>query len=615
MKIPVFHDDQHGTAIIVAAAVLNGLRYVGKSIENVKLAGSGAGAAMLACLDLLVSLGLRRENIVISDIKGVVYAGRKEGMDPDKERYARDTSARSLGDIMPRADVFLGLFRRRRGQAGDGQMAEKPLILALANPEPEIRPEAVKQVRSDALIFTGRSDYPNQVNNVLCFPFIFRGALDVGATTINEPMKIAAVHAIADLAHAEVSDVVASAYGGQGLRFGPEYLIPTPSTRASSSVSLRRSRRRLWTAGSQPGRSPILKATATASPGSCTAPARSCSQYSPRPQARARRSPTPKARTTGCCGPSRPPSTSACASHPRRAPGRNPRQDKVVGPANGSRARLRYRQPGRRRALMARATEDYYVLRHRRGLSHREAEAVTRRNATLFRALLLRSGEADGMLCGTVGTYADHLKHVSDVVGRREGVSALAAMHLLMLPRHTIFVCDTYINVDPSAEELTEFTLMAAEEVRRFGLPPRVALLSHSNFGTSDAPSARKMRDALRSSRSAPRSRDRWGDARGCGAVAHGPQSDHPRCAAERRCQPAHHAEPRCCQHHVQRPEGRVRRGRDRRSHPAWHRSAGAHPDANQHRAPHPQHDRADGRRRRRSAVKPSCAANPPTGS
>ena len=309
MKIPVFHDDQHGTAIIVAAAVLNGLRYVGKSIENVKLAGSGAGAAMLACLDLLVSLGLRREN-VISDAKGVVYAGRKEVMDPDKERYARDTSARTLGDIMPSADVFLGLpaggvVKPEMVKA----MADKPLILALANPEPEIRPEAVKQVRSDALIFTGRSDYPNQVNNVLCFPFIFRGALDVGATTINEPMKIAAVHASQSGARGS-ADVVASAYGGQGLRFGPEYSIPTPSTRASSSVSLRRSRRRLWTAGSQLGRSPILKATATASPGSCTALVRSCSQYR-RGRRHGQEDRLRRRRGRPGAAPSRPPSTSA----------------------------------------------------------------------------------------------------------------------------------------------------------------------------------------------------------------------------------------------------------------------------------------------------------------
>jgi malate dehydrogenase (oxaloacetate-decarboxylating)(NADP+) len=332
---------------------------------------------------------------------------------------------------------------------------------------------------------------------VLCFPFIFRGALDVGATTINEPMKVAAVHAIADLAHAEVSDVVASAYGGQGLRFGPEYLIPTPfDPRLIERIA------------------PTV-AQAAMDSGVATRPLADIRGYRDRLAGFMYRSGTVMQ-----------PVFAAAAGTGKKiayAEGEDDRVLRAVQAAVDERLARpilvgrpgvildKIRSLGLRMeagrdfdiasldddALMARATEDYYVLRHRRGLSHREAEAVTRRNATLVAALLLRRGVADGMLCGTVGTYSEHLKHVSDVVGRRQGVSALAAMHLLMLPRHTIFVCDTYINVDPSAEELTEFTLMAAEEVRRFGLPPRVALLSHSNFGTSDAPSARKMRDAL----------------------------------------------------------------------------------------------------------------------
>ena len=497
MKIPVFHDDQHGTAIIVSAAILNGLRFVGKDIGKVRLAGSGAGAAAIACLDLLVAIGVRRENITICDSKGVVHRGRQD-LDADKARYATDTSARTLAEAMEGADVFLGL-----SQGGIVKpdmvksLAAKPLILALANPEPEIRPEAVKEVISDALIFTGRSDYPNQVNNVLCFPFIFRGALDVGATTINEAMKMAAVRAIAELAHAEVSDVVASAYGGRSLSFGPEYLIPTPfDPRLMERIA------------------PAV-AKAAMDSGVAARPLADLKAYRDHLVVFTYRSGT--------------------VMQPVFAEAKN--TDKRIIYAEGEDERVlraaqivldeglarpilvgrppvmaeKVRSLGLRiepernfqvlniddEPMLTAASEEYYRLKSWRGLSRQEAAAQMRRNATLIAAMMVRKGVADGMLCGTVGVYADHLVHVADVVGLRHGARNFAAMHLLMLPQNTVFICDTYINLDPDAEELCEMTLLAAEEVRRFGLPPRVALLSHSSFGTSDAPSARKMRAAL----------------------------------------------------------------------------------------------------------------------
>ena len=497
MKIPVFHDDQHGTAIIVSAAILNGLNFVGKDIGKVRLAGSGAGAAAIACLDLLVAIGLRRENITICDSKGVVHRDRQD-LDADKARYAADTGARTLAEAMDGADLLLGLSQGGLVKPDMVKsLAAKPLILALANPEPEIRPEAVKEVRSDALIFTGRSDYPNQVNNVLCFPFIFRGALDVGATTINEAMKLAAVQAIAELARLEVSDLVARAYGGRSFSFGPEYLIPTPfDPRLIERIA------------------PAV-AKAAMDSGVATRPLADLKTYRDHLATFTYRSGTvmqpvfAEAKKIG-----------KTVIYAEGEDERMLRAAQIVRDEGLARLILvgrpsiiteRVRSLGLRieperdfqilnvddELMLAAASEEYYRLKSRRGLSRQEAAAQMRRNTTLIAAMMVRKGGADGMLCGTVGVYADHLARVADVVGLRAGVKNFATMHLLMLPQNTVFVCDTYINLDPDTEQLCEMTLLAAAEVRRFGLPPRVALLSHSSFGTSDAPSARKMRAAL----------------------------------------------------------------------------------------------------------------------
>ena len=498
MKIPVFHDDQHGTAIIVAAAVLNGLRLVGKDIATVKLAGSGAGAAALACLDLLVSLGLRKEHITVADIRGVVYKGRKEEMDPDKERYARETEARTLAEIVPGADIFLGLSAGGVLKAEMvAKMADRPLILALANPEPEIRPALAKAARPDALICTGRTDYPNQVNNVLCFPFIFRGALDVGATTINEPMKLAAVHAIAELAHVEVSDIVASAYGALNLRFGPEYLIPKPfDPRLIQRIA------------------PAV-AKAAMDSGVATRPLPDLDAYRQR-----------LARFVYHSGTSMEPVFEEAKRAPKRVVYAEGEEERVLRAAqvvvDEGLARpvlvgrpdiiaARIENLGLRLTLGtncevvnvlkdARYREvwtEYYSLVRRKGVSQAIAKEEARSRPTLIGAMLVRRGDVDAMLCGTYGTYTEHLRYVRDVIGLRPGVKTLAAMNMLMLPNRQIFICDTYVNQDPSAEQIAEMTLLAAEEVRRFGLVPSVALLSHSSFGSSDARSAQKMREAL----------------------------------------------------------------------------------------------------------------------
>jgi malate dehydrogenase (oxaloacetate-decarboxylating)(NADP+) len=521
MSIPVFHDDQHGTAIIVAAAVLNGLRLVGKDIAKVKLAGSGAGAAALAVLDLLVSLGLQKENITVADIRGVVYAGRKEEMDPDKQRYARETEARTLGDIVPGADIFLGLSAGGVLKAEMvAKMAERPLILALANPEPEIRPEIAKAARPDALICTGRTDYPNQVNNVLCFPFIFRGALDVGATTINEPMKLATVRAIAELAHVEVSDIVASAYGAQNLRFGPEYLIPKPfDPRLIERIA------------------PAVAKAAMES-GVATRPLPDLDAYRQR-----------LARFVYRSGTSMEPVFEEAKRAPKRVVYAEGEQERVLRAAQvvvdeglarpvligrpdiiaariehfGLRLKLgqnceivnvlsdpRYRE----------VWTEYYGLVRRKGVSQAIAKEEARSRPTLIGAMLVRRGDVDAMLCGTYGTYAEHLKYVRDAIGVRPGVKTLAAMNMLMLPDRQIFICDTYVNQDPSAEQVAEMTLLAAEEVRRFGLVPSVALLSHSSFGSSDARSAQKMREALALIESAAPGLDVDGEMQGDAALS-----------------------------------------------------------------------------------------------
>jgi malate dehydrogenase (oxaloacetate-decarboxylating)(NADP+) len=498
MKIPVFHDDQHGTAIIAAAAILNGLKIVGKDIRNVKLACSGAGAAAIACLDQLVSLGLLMENILITDAKGVVYEGRAEGMDPIKARYARPTSARTLADILDGADIFLGL------SAGGvlkpdmvKRMAKDPLILALANPTPEIAPEDAKAVRPDAIIATGRSDYPNQVNNVLCFPFLFRGALDVGATAINEEMKSAAVRAIAELAHAELSDLVATAYGDQRLQFGPDYLIPTPfDPRLIERIA------------------PAV-AKAAMDSGVATRPLADLEEYRQR-----------MARFMYQSGASMEPVFAAAKNARKRVALAEGEDDRVLRAAQVivDEALARPVLVGRAEVIGARiqslglrlkpgndcdivsfesdarydaAWREYYRLVRRSGVTQALAKEAVRNRSTLIAAMLLRRGDVDSMLCGTSGAFYDHLKYLRQVIGPREGVHTLGTMNMLIVGGRQIFICDTYVNRDPSPEQLAELTLLAAEEIRRFGLTPNVALLSHSSFGSVDAPSAQKMRDAL----------------------------------------------------------------------------------------------------------------------
>ncbi len=498
MKIPVFHDDQHGTAIIVGAAVINGLKVVGKNIGDVRLVCSGAGASAIACLDLLTTLGIKPDNILVCDSKGVIYRDREPNMEPNKARYARNTDLRKIVDALPGADIFLGL-------SGPGAikqewiktMADKPLILALANPTPEILPEDVKAVRPDAVIATGRSDYPNQVNNVLCFPFIFRGALDVGATRITDEMKLACVHAIADLAQAEQSVIVASAYEGQELSFGPDYIIPTPFdprliTRIAPAV-----------------------AEAAMESGVASRPIADMGAYREQISSFVYHS-----------GFVMKPVFAAAKAAPRRviyAEGEDERvlhavqtviDEKLAQPTligrpeviemRIERAGLRL-VPGKDFEVVnpesdpryKEVWQDYYTIMRRKGVSPDDARAHIRQSTTLIGAMLLRRGDGDALLCGTFGRHKDHLRHIANVIGRTRDASIFAAMNVLLLPRRTLFVADTYVNEDPSPEQLTEITLMAAEEVRRFGLTPKVALLSHSNFGTDDVPTASKVSSAL----------------------------------------------------------------------------------------------------------------------
>ncbi|MBK8740949.1 MAG: NADP-dependent malic enzyme [Betaproteobacteria bacterium] len=499
MKIPVFHDDQHGTAIIVGAAVTNGLKVVGKKIEDVKFVVSGAGAAALACLDLLLDLGLRLENIMVTDLAGVVYKGRKELMDPDKERFARETSARKLADVMAGADVFLGLSAGKvLTQDMVRAMAPKPLILALANPTPEILPELVKEVRDDAVICTGRTDYPNQVNNVLCFPFIFRGALDVGATTITRQMEIATVHAIAELAQVEQSDIVATAYGTTDLSFGPEYLIPKPfDPRLILAIS------------------PAVARAAMES-GVATRPITDWDAYRQQLNQFVYHS-----------GVVMKPIFQAAKKVPKRivfAEGEDERVLRAIQVIvdEGLAHPIIVARPAvldkriERFGLRIRAGVDievinpehdsryrdywqeYHQLTERRGVTAQYAKIEMRRRLTLIGAMMVRRNDADGMICGTFGNYVQHLEYVDQVIGMRPGVKEYAAMNGLMLPDRQVFLVDTHVNLDPTAEQVAEITIMAAEEMRRFGVIPKVALLSHSSFGTSNAPSARKMREALK---------------------------------------------------------------------------------------------------------------------
>ncbi|MDX5630018.1 MULTISPECIES: NADP-dependent oxaloacetate-decarboxylating malate dehydrogenase [unclassified Brenneria] len=499
MKIPVFHDDQHGTAIICTAAVLNGLRVVEKNIADVRLVVSGAGAASIACLNLLVALGLQKRNIVVCDSRGVIYQGRDENMEETKAAYAvEDNGARKLADVIPDADIFLGC-------SGPGvltpemvkTMAPRPLILALANPEPEILPPLAKEVRPDAIICTGRSDYPNQVNNVLCFPFIFRGALDVGATTINEEMKLACVHAIANLALAEQSEVVASAYGDQDLSFGPEYLIPKPfDPRLIIKIA------------------PAVAKAAMES-GVATRPIEDFDAYIEKL--------TQFVYKTNLF---MKPIFSQARQQPRRvvlAEGEDPRvlhatQELVtlglafpilIGRPNVIEMRLQklglQLTIGKDFEVVNNESDprfkeywgEYFEIMKRRGVSQEKAQREVIGNPTLIGAIMVLRGEADALICGTIGTYEEHFDVVERVFGYREGVHVAGAMNALLLPSGNTFIADTYVNADPTPEQLAEIALMAAETVRRFGIEPKVALLSHSSFGTSDSLTAQKMRATL----------------------------------------------------------------------------------------------------------------------
>ncbi|HUU71924.1 MAG TPA: NADP-dependent malic enzyme [Burkholderiales bacterium] len=498
MNIPVFHDDQHGTAIIVGAAVTNGLKVVEKKIDEVRLVCSGAGASAIACLDLLVTLGIKSENIIVCDSKGVIYEGREPNMEPNKARYARKTAHRKIADALPGADIFLGLSGPGAiSKDGVRAMAPRPLVLALANPNPEILPEDVKAVRPDAVIATGRSDYPNQVNNVLCFPFIFRGALDVGATRITDEMKLACVHAIADLAQAEQSVIVASAYEGQELSFGPEYVIPTPfDPRLISRIA------------------PAV-AQAAMDSGVATRPIADMEAY--------RETISNFVYHSGFV---MKPVFAAAKAAPKRviyAEGEDERvlhavqavidehlaEPILIGRPEVIEMRIKRTGlrlvPGRDFEVVnpesdpryKEVWQDYYQIMRRKGVSPDDARSHVRQSTTLIGAMLLRRGDGDSLLCGTFGRHKDHLRHIGNVIGRRQEASIFAAMNVLLLPQRTLFVADTYVNEDPTPEQLAEITLMAADEVRRFGLEPKVALLSHSNFGTDDSPSALKLSGAL----------------------------------------------------------------------------------------------------------------------
>ncbi len=499
MKIPVFHDDQHGTAIVVGAAILNGLKVVGKDLQKVKIVTSGAGAAALACLGLLVKLGVPRHHIFVTDLAGVVYEGRTELMDEDKIQFAQKTSARTLSEVIEGADVFLGL------SAGGvlkpemvQKMAAKPLILALANPTPEILPEEVKKVRDDAIMATGRTDYPNQVNNVLCFPYIFRGALDAGASTITVEMEIAAVYAIAELAQAEQSEVVAAAYSGESLAFGPEYLIPKPfdprlmikiapavaQAAADSGVALRpiqnmdayRERLQSFVYASGSTMKPIYAAAKRAS--------KKRVAYAEGEEERVLRAvqivvDENLARPTLIGRPE------VIAQRVQKF-GLRLREGvdyQVVNVENDHRYRDFW--------------QTYHQLTERKGVTEQLAKIDMRRRLSLIGTMMLHKGEVDGMICGTWSTPDVHLNYIHQVIGHRPGVSTYACMNGLLLPDRQIFLVDTHINYDPSAEQLAEITVMAAEEMMRFGIHPKAALLSHSNFGSSNQASAVKMRQTL----------------------------------------------------------------------------------------------------------------------
>ncbi|WP_029007041.1 NADP-dependent malic enzyme [Azospirillum halopraeferens] len=497
MKIPVFHDDQHGTAIVVGAAMLNGLKLVNKRAEDIKVVSTGGGAAGIACLDLMVALGVRRENVWLVDKHGLVYKGRTEDMNPYKDAYAKDTEARTLGDVIDDADLFLGLSGPKVLKPEMvKRMGTRPIIMALANPEPEIMPDLAREVRPDAIIATGRSDFPNQVNNVLVFPFIFRGALDVGATTVTEEMKVAATHAVANLARAEASDVVAAAYRGEELRFGSDYILPKPfDPRLIIEV-------------------PSAVARAAMDSGVAMRPIADFRAYRDELGMYAFRS-----------GLVMKPVMQRAMEDPKRVVYAEGEDERVLRAAQlavddgiafpvllGRREiierkivelglRLKHGESVEiiemiRDVRSHTYSEIYRKIMARRGVSPTHAMNVVRTQPTVFGALMVRRGEADALICGTSGRYGEYYSHVMDVIGLRKGVNTAAAMNLLILQNGTYFICDTYVNPEPTAGQVAEIARLAAEEVRRFGIEPKVALLSHSNFGSADTPSARKMRQA-----------------------------------------------------------------------------------------------------------------------
>jgi malate dehydrogenase (oxaloacetate-decarboxylating)(NADP+) len=498
MNIPVFHDDQHGTAIIVCAAVRNGLELAGKPLNKAKIVTSGAGAAALACLNLLLTLGVKRQNIWVTDIDGVVYTGREAQMDPWKARFAQDTDKRSLGEVIDGADVFLGL------SAGGvlkpdmvKRMAKKPLILALANPNPEILPEAAREASPNAMICTGRSDYPNQVNNVLCFPYIFRGALDVGSTAINDEMKLAAVEAIASLAHEASSDVAAKAYEGAVHIFGPDYLIPSPfDPRLIQRIA------------------PAV-ARAAMETGVATRPIEDFDAYDEQLNRFVFRS-----------GTIMKPVFQAAKADPKRVIYAEGEDERILRAAQVSledgfaipiligrpevvEARIeRFGlsvRPGKDFELINPESDPryreyvdmYYELTCRKGITPEAARTIVRTRNTVIAAIAVRRNEADAMICGLYGRFANHLNHIDEVIGKAPGVRDFSTLSLVIMSRGAYFLADTYVSVDPTAEEIAEMTLLTAEQVRRFGITPKIALLSHSNFGSSNTASARKMRDAV----------------------------------------------------------------------------------------------------------------------
>lgn len=498
MNIPVFHDDQHGTAIVAGAAVYNGLRIVGKDIKDIKLVTSGAGAAALSCLDLLVKMGLPKENITVTDIAGVVYEGRTEEMDPYKARYAKKTDKRTLAEVIDGADVFLGL------SAGNvlkkemlKNMADKPIIMALANPAPEIMPDIAREARPDAIIATGRSDFPNQVNNVLCFPFIFRGAMDVGATTINEEMKVACLKALADLAVAEITEIVQRAYNGQSLKFGPDYLIPKPfDPRLISKLA------------------PAV-AKAAMDTGVAKRPIADLEAYRHTLASFAYRSSQVIA-----------PVIERAKKDPKRvvfAEGESTRVLRAVqlavdaGVAKpillGQQSiieehiediQLRIR-PGidfdvvdiHNNPKVEEYTETYFKLMSRHGVASGEARRIMHNDNTSIACVMLLSGDADAVICGSRGRFRSHLKRINETIGTKEGINSLSAMTAVSVADRTLFMCDTHINPNPTTEEVADTAVLAAEEIARFGILPKIAMLSHSNFGTNNLDSSTKMRDAI----------------------------------------------------------------------------------------------------------------------